>query len=374
MSSGKAWTPIILTILLLTSGLVYAEDASLYPGVPVPEAEGGKSLPPMPRSGDFDWIQLKNGEWLKGDIEDLQDDRLVFDSDELNTLELDMEDIYALYSSGEVLCLFSDRDSVLGRLRVEGDRVSVDTDNGQRVGVRSDLRSIVPAQTEEDYWSLRWSSGLTLRTGNTEQTDVASFLRVQRRSPMARTRLEVNASYGESEGEEITDNQRASLRHDVFLTPRFYVPSGLQYYRDKIQNIASSYTPGIGIGYEMLDRHDIEWGVDVGAGYQYTRYDEVSQGEDLTVEGVNLLAGTRLSWELTKKLDFDLQYNAMIGLSEYASTDHHALAQLSYDVWKDLDFDVSLTWDRVGGPQERSDGTTPKTDDFRLYMGIGIDF
>jgi hypothetical protein len=374
MSSGKAWTPIILTILLLTSGLVHAEDASLYPGAPLPEAQGGKSLPPLPRSGDFDWVQLKNGEWLKGGIEDLQDDRLVFDSDELNTLELDMEDIYALYSSGEVLCLFSDRDSVLGRLRVEGDRVSVDTDNGQRVGVRSDLRSIVPAQTEEDYWSLRWSSGLTLRTGNTEQTDVASFLRVQRRSPMARTRLEVNASYGESKGEEITDNQRASLRHDVFLTPRFYVPSGLQYYRDKIQNIASSYTPGIGIGYEMLDRHDVEWGVDVGAGYQYTRYDEVSQGEDLTVEGVNLLAGTRLSWELTKKLDFDLQYNAMIGLSEYASTDHHALAQLSYDVWKDLDFDISLAWDRVGDPQERRDGTTPQADDFRLYMGIGFDF
>lgn len=91
------------------------------------------------------------------------------------------------------------------------------------------------------------------------------------------------------------------------------------------------WTPGLGIGYEVLERHDVEWGVDVGAGYQYTRYDQVAVGDDMTVGGASFLAGTRLSWELTKKLDFDLQYNAMVGLSNYVSTNHHALAQLSYD-------------------------------------------
>lgn len=361
-------------VFLLILGLVQTANALSYQVAPRPEAGGSLTIPPVPRSGDYDWVQFKNGEWLKGEIEDLQDDRLVFDSDELNTLELNLDDIYALYSLDQVLCLFSDRTSVRGRLRIEGDRVIVDTDNGQRSGVRSQLRSIVPARTERDYWSLRWSSGLTLRTGNTEQSDVASFLMVQRRSPMVRTRLEVNTSYGVSEGEEITNNQRASVRQDLFLTPRVYVPSSLQYYRDKLQNIASSLTPGLGIGYEVLDRHDIEWGVDVGAGYQYTRYDEVGVGEDLTVGGASLLFGTRLSWELTKRLDFDLQYNAMMGMSEYVSTDHHALAQLSFDVWRNLDFDVSLTWNRVGDPQERRDGTTPKPDDFRLYVGIGFDF
>jgi len=371
---GKVWTLMMVITLVMTSGWVSQANASLDSAASLPEAEGPMSLPPLPGSGDYDWVQFKNGEWLKGDIEDLQDGCLVFDSVELNTVELDLEDVYVLQSADQVLCLFADRVSVRGRLRIEGDRVTVEAEDGKRVSSRSDLRSIVPARTERDYWSLRWSIGLTLRSGNTEQSDLASFLRVQRRSPLSRTRLEVNTSYSVSEGEEVTNNHRASLRQDIFLTPRIYVPSSLQYYRDKLQNIASSWTPGLGIGYEVFARHDVEWGVDVGAGYQYTRYDEVAAGESVTVAGASFLAGTRLSWELTKKLDFDLQYNAMVGLSDYVSTNHHALVQLSYDVWKDLDFDVSLAWDRVGDPQKRKDGTRSQSDDIRLYLGFGFDF
>ncbi len=371
---GKVWISMIAAVLLMTLGGISATQASVFTPAPLPGDGEQMSMPPLPGSGDYDWVQFKNGEWLKGDIEDLQDGHLVFDSAELNTVALDLDDIYGLWSADEVLCLFADRTSVRGRLSVLGDRVTVTTDTGQRVSTRSDLRSIVPARTERDYWSLRWTTGLTLRSGNTEQSDVASFLMVQRRSPLARTRLEVNTSYSVSEGAEVTNNHRASLRQDIFLTPRFYVPSSLQYYRDKMQNIASSWTPGLGVGYEILDQHDVEWGVDVGAGYQYTRYDEVAAGDDITVGSASFLAGTRLSWELTKKLDLDLQYNAVVGLSDYVSTNHHALAQLSYDLWKDLDFDVSLAWDRVGDPQKRKDGTTPRPDDIRLYVGFGFDF
>ncbi|HOK71968.1 MAG TPA: hypothetical protein PLM83_10980, partial [Bacillota bacterium] len=39
--------------------------------------------PPPPPPDDFDWIQLKSGEWLKGRIKALQEDKLEFDSEEL---------------------------------------------------------------------------------------------------------------------------------------------------------------------------------------------------------------------------------------------------------------------------------------------------
>ncbi|MCP4450691.1 MAG: DUF481 domain-containing protein [Planctomycetes bacterium] len=371
---GKVWMPRIVVILVTVLGWVSAANVLSYSAAPVPGIEGRMGIPPLPGSGNYGWVHFKDGEWLKGKIEDLQDGLLLFNSAKLKTLELDLDDIYALYSADQVLCLFSDMVSFRGRLKIEGDRVSVDSENGQRTSGRSELRSIVPARTERDYWSLRWSSGFTLRSGNTEQSDVASFLMVQRRSPLARTRLEVNTIYSVSEGKTVSNNHRAELRQDTFLTPRVYVPSSLQYYRDVIQNIASSWTPGLGIGYQVLDQHDVEWGVDVGAGYQYTRYDEVAAGENESVEGASFLAGTRLSWELTKKLDFDLQYNAVVGLSDYVSSNHHALGQLSYDLWKDLDFDVSLAWDRVGDPQNRKDGTSPEADDIRMFVGFGFDF
>jgi len=44
-------------------------------------------LPPTPKPEKFDWIQLKSGEWLKGELKVLYDKKLEFDSDELNLLE-----------------------------------------------------------------------------------------------------------------------------------------------------------------------------------------------------------------------------------------------------------------------------------------------
>src|SRR6185369_5914014 len=55
---------------------------------------------PPPPAGEesFDWIQLKSGEWLKGKIKSLQDEKLEFDSEELNLLTFDWKDIRALRS------------------------------------------------------------------------------------------------------------------------------------------------------------------------------------------------------------------------------------------------------------------------------------
>ena len=59
-------------------------------------AEGGKPVwtPDGSRPIGFDWIQLTNGEWLKGDLKVLYNDSLEFDSDELDLLTFDWEDVH----------------------------------------------------------------------------------------------------------------------------------------------------------------------------------------------------------------------------------------------------------------------------------------
>jgi hypothetical protein len=204
---------------------------------------------------------------------------------------------------------------------------------------------------------------------------MSSFLKVLRRSPESRIRFEWRGTYGSFDGVETINNQLANLRHDIFMTRRLYLTApSVQYYRDKFQNIDYRLTPGLSLGYEIIDRGDIEWNVGGGGGYQYTRFDEVEPGEDSSIGGAAILGATDFTWELTKKLDFELQYNTTIGLDEDMGTDHHALATLSFDVWKELEFDVSLTWDHLGNPQRTSDGVEPEQDDVRLYVGIGWEF
>jgi hypothetical protein len=346
---------------------------------PIPgstEVVSDEYRPPQPSTGLFDWIQFKNGEWLKGEIKDLQDESFSFESDELDSLQLDWDDIHTVYSQRRHTCVFEDNTSVLGRISIVGDRLTVMTREGKKQYNRAYLRSIIPGGlTEWDYWSLKYTFGLTVRRGNTDQTDLSSFLNVQRRSPEARTRFEWRGTYGTFEAEETVNNQLANLRHDIFMSRRLYLTApSVQYYRDKFQNIDYRLTPGLGLGYEIIDRGDIEWNAGLGGGYQYTRFDKVAPGEDSSLGGAAILGATDFTWELTEKLDFELQYNTTIGLEEDMGIDHHALATLSFDVWRDLEFDVSLTWDRIGSPQRTSDGSKPDQDDIRLYVGIGWEF
>jgi len=39
-----------------------------------------------------------------------------------------------------------------------------------------------------------------------------------------------------------------------------------------------------------------------------------------------------------------------------------------------LDLDVSFTWDRLESPTENADGVIPKKDDFRLVLGLAVEY
>ena len=47
---------------------------------------------------------------------------------------------------------------------------------------------------------------------------------------------------------------------------------------------------------------------------------------------------------------------------------------LCFDLWKDLDFDVRGSWNRVGQPAADSAGIEPDKDDFRFDLGLSWSF
>jgi len=62
--------------------------------------------PTPPRPDKFDWIQLTSGEWLKGEFIALYDDALEFDSEELEELTLDWEDVRVIRTARVVQVRF----------------------------------------------------------------------------------------------------------------------------------------------------------------------------------------------------------------------------------------------------------------------------
>lgn len=371
---------LAFVICHLLSGLpVLAQapaDGSSVEESPVPVAT--PKLPDLswaPPEDGFDWIQLKSGEWLKGHFKGMQERELEFESEELDDLSFDWRDIRQVRTHRIVDVLFVDEEKVSGPVVITPTEVSVEGES-PRVFPRDHLQSLTPGGAKErELWSGKFSAGLTMRSGNTKQTDINTKAYLQRRTPATRLSLNYLANYSELDDAESANNHRINAEFDLWISRRFYlILPYLEYYRDPFQNLSHRLTAGVGVGYDLIDRPNLEWNITAGPAYQQAWYESSQPGEPTRKGAAALIFGSRLDWDVTRKLELILEYRGQYTSEEIGETTHHAVGTLSFDVTKRFDLDVSLTWDRIANPKVGSDGISPKPDDFRIVVGLGVDF
>jgi hypothetical protein len=332
--------------------------------------------PPPPAPDEFDWIQLKSGEWLKGELKVLYDKKLEFDSDELDLLELDWEDVKQVRGHRIFGVRFEGPITVEGLLQVTEDKVFVTVGEERQEFERNQLVAIAPGEPKEiNYWSAKLSIGLNLTSGNTEQTHYSSIANIKRRTSATRFVTDYLGNFSETEGVETVNNQRLNTYFDVFKTRKyFFRPIFGEYYRDPFTNISSRVTLGAGMGYHIIDTSKTKLYVSGGLAYQTTRFESVGPGRDSSESTPAFVAGTHFDRELTKTVDFVFRYDLQIINEESGTYTHHLVAALETELTGWLDFDVSLVWDRIEDPTPGADGTVPEQDDFYLIFSLGIEF
>ena len=321
-----------------------------------------------------DWIQLKSGEWLRGRLYGMQNRKLEFDSDELNDVNFDWKDVYQVIMP-HALVSYGDRDFAWGELHV--DRENVNVAGYEWVSFpRYDLIGIAPGTPRErDYWSGKFDVGLNLRAGNTEQADLFTKAKLERRTPRTHLKLEYVGNFSEVEGVETVNNRRATEYFDIFLKRRLFlrVPQ-FEYYRDPFQNIDSRFTVIGGAGYYLIDKPKTEWQIAGGPGYQGIRYDTVQPGQNKTHSTAAFGIQSSFETDLTRRTDLELDYQATVANQVSGGITHHATVTLEIDLTRRLDLDLTFVWDRIGNPQAESSGNVPKNDDYRLNLSLGVKF
>jgi putative salt-induced outer membrane protein YdiY len=333
--------------------------------------------PAPPAIDQFDWIQLTSGEWLKGEIGVLYQDVLEFDSEELELLSLDLEDIQVI-RSGQLLTLrVRSGQSVTGQLRLDGDVVNVQIGNeDQFTTTRADILTItagVPA--ERNYWTGDIVVTGNFRAGNVEQVDTGINVRFQRRTVISRVTMNFRSDFTQTNDVQTVDYQSGLFSWDryrsatVFLRPFF-----ADYFSDPFQNIDARYTMGVGIGYQILDTSRTDWTVFTGPAYQETIYSDVVAGEDATERSWTLSGGTTFDISLTNRIDFLTDYRFNIAKDEAGGYSHRLTTTVEFDLTDSLDFNVTAEWSRTETPKPNADGTNPEKDDYRVSMGIGYEF
>ena len=140
---------------------------------------------PAPLAPDtFDWIQLTSDEWLKGELIALYDGRLEFDSEELENLTFDWDDIRELRTGRVVQVRFKNRTQLTGRLlqnfahRWTGG-VALGSQLVGTSGVSWEIKAVLPISTPPSraWWRTSRTTRARLRYWRLRRTPTRSALR-----------------------------------------------------------------------------------------------------------------------------------------------------------------------------------------------------
>ncbi len=340
-------------------------------------ADEASSKPWLPAAKAFDWVQLTSGEWLKGEIKSMYNDSLEFDSDKLDLLHIDWEDVKYLKSYRPSSINIENHEPVNGSLQISGDKITITNIDDIQEFSRSDLISLTPSGNEEaDLWAIKLTLSLNIRSGNTDQLDYNTKFSAKRRTAKSRFLLDYIGNLSKTSDSlgklvETINNHRVSTGIDVYATRYFfYQPIFAEFYRDPFQNIDQRITAGIGIGYTILDTGRFEWRINGGPAFVSTDFISVLPGEADRVETVALVFGTNFDAEVTSSVDFIFNYNIQASKPEAGGYTHHIIATFESEITGSLDFDISMIWDRISQPTKDDSGVAPQPDDYRLTVGV----
>jgi hypothetical protein len=331
--------------------------------------------PPAPSPESMDWVKLKSGEWLRGNIDLMRDDKLYFDSDKLDNLEIDWGDIAEIRSPQILTFTFMKGGVVTGTCSMRDGLIKVDTGTGVREFERSDLLSILEGRARErNFWSLKSTLGIIARAGNSEQADATVFLRLRREATRSRFDTEYTGNIGSVQKEQNVNNHRFDTNYNVFVSRRlFLTPVGGEIFTDKFQNIEYRATIGAGFGYYLWRTSKFDWFLQLGGAYQSIQYVSVQAGEDQRTDNGAAIPIMSIEWDITSDIEFEFNYNSQIGVPETKNAFHYLFVLLSIEISSYLDWDTSLQWNHNENPVADAEGNVPERDDYRLSVGLGVD-
>ena len=323
-----------------------------------------------------DWIRLKSGEWLKGKLTSLEKETVEFESDELDDLSLDWDDIAEIRASRDFTILLDGPVEIWGKIHLNGDKMFVASPSGNYQFHRKSVYRMVDGRPNRaNYWSGGFSLGGTVRSGNNDQVDYTASLYLLRQTGRSRLPFTIYSSYGEVDSQRNTDNQRLNTQYDYYLDSEiFLTPFGIELYRDAIQNLDLRAAPFTGLGYRIADKKRFEWNISSGLGYRYTRYSSVMAGESDDDATAAAILSSRIEWEPNSKVDIKLNYDTQIGLEDASDTNHTLTLIIDVDLWSDFDLNVRTIWNRIGQPQQEEGGATPENDDLQMTVGLEWEF
>ncbi|MFT5806048.1 MAG: putative salt-induced outer membrane protein YdiY [Moritella dasanensis] len=324
---------------------------------------------------DEDWLWLKSGEFLIGNIEDLYDEKMAFDSDDLGDLKIKWTDISRINSRQLFTVRTIDGKIITGTIALE-DGILVVSNNRLHKIPQDDLMTLIAGlESGANIWKGKVTFGANLSSGNTNKLEYNTNAELSRHTTASRIKTSYTAIIGETNNVQTDENHRFLATYDVYSDKDlFFRPLDFSFYRDPLQNINSRINVGMGIGYQFIDDGDQALEMNLGPSFLYTKYEYTDAQLNSSDESLAVSLTVDYEREIHDQIDFELSYKITATESETGGYLQNAKLNFDIELTDVLDFDISFFWDRVNNPQLDIDGIRLEKNDFRIAFGLGVSF
>jgi hypothetical protein len=352
-------------------------------------AEGLSSEYKLEFGDTDDWIELKTGEWLRGDLHWLRPKGLEagqnvnFYSNKLDALTLSWGDIAGVHSPKIKSYTFKNKVKVSGKAMITKDAVIIENDHGVETYPRAELLSISEGPPRErTWWSTMLSLGLSANAGNTSQGTLTTQWSLTRMDGHTLGGLSYLGTVAYTDGELNVNRHLGDVDTALFLWDRFYlIPIAGQLLYDAFQNIKVRATPSVGAGVYLFKKtrerknhtNQFEWDLQSGLGYQLLAFLSTPTGTTNPQSDGFILFRTHWKLEfLNDNVELTIDWRTNLAYTNFGSTNHTGTVDVSVGITDRFNFVTTFLFLRVRDPEPRSDGTVPKENDYQVVVSLAI--
>ena len=233
-----------------------------------------------------DEVLFKSGDRLTGTVKAVVGGKMMFDSKMAGPLTLNMADIKTFSTDAPIEIVQTEGPVVMQKVTAAGDgQVAV-----QPVGAAQPqtiaLANVTKINPEKVRWTGAVVAGAVLNRGNTESSSANVGADATRRTDKDRTSFGAGYYYANQRDNNTGKNSTSadSLflkgKYDYFFSEKFYGYGNIKYEKDRIANLDMRLTPGLGLGYQWIEKPDLNFNTEGGPTYVHEVYTDPDDTRD----------------------------------------------------------------------------------------------
>jgi hypothetical protein len=258
-----------------------------------------------------DVIYLNNGDQITGTIKTFDGSKITLGTAAAGDINIDIKDVKSLATDGPTKVILDDG-TELNLKFDKGPDGQVAIGAGQALAQQNiPLGKITKINPPPVVWTGAIVVNGLLAQGQTDTWQFGASLDLGRRSDVDRITAGASYLYGRQKVNGVSttsaDTWTMKGEYDYFFTKKLFGLATTELDEDRVLNLRLRATPGVGLGYQWVEKPDFNFNTALGASWVYEDYStQAKPNEDLSVRAA--LHVDKSLFEDKLKLYSDIQY------------------------------------------------------------------